>query len=61
MNACTQADLGRHHGLETAGSCRRRAEEALADLAVRDTIVKKADGGRRPKAIRGIPDKISSE
>jgi hypothetical protein len=30
---------------------------ALADLQDRGRIVRKADGGRRPKAIRGISDK----
>lgn len=41
-----------------AGFVLRRAEEAFADLAVRDGIVRKADGGRRPKAIREIPGQL---
>jgi hypothetical protein len=32
----------------------------LADLPVGDILVRKADGGRRPKAIREIPAKGNS-
>jgi len=32
----------------------RRADNALADLAIGDKLVRKADGGRRPKSIRAI-------
>jgi hypothetical protein len=45
----------RQLGLEATERPRRRAENALADLAVGDRIVRKADGGRRPKSIWEIP------
>jgi hypothetical protein len=32
-------------------------KECLADLAIGDRIVRKADGGCRPKVIREIPEK----
>ena len=47
--------FGQRHGLATAGYPLHRAERMLADLAIGDRLVRKADGGRRPKAIREIP------
>ena len=43
------------YGPEKAGYPRRRAGRVLADHAVGDRIVRKADGGRRPNVIREIP------
>ena len=42
-------------GLETARSSRHRAEDVLAGLELGGSIVNEADGGRRPKTIRGNP------
>jgi len=47
--------FGLHHGMATAGYPLRRAERMLAGLAIGDRLVTKADGSRRPIAIRGIP------
>jgi hypothetical protein len=33
-----------------------RADEVLADLGIGVRIARKADGGRRPKSIREIPE-----
>ena len=43
-------------GPATAGLPRHRGEEVFADLAIGSRIVQKVDGGRRPEAIREIPD-----
>ena len=51
--------FGRHHGSETARSPLHPAEEVLADVGIGDRIVRKADGGRRPKTIWEIPVKRS--
>ena len=46
--------FGRHHAPATARSPFHPAEEALADAGIGDRIVRRADGGRRPKSIREI-------
>jgi hypothetical protein len=43
-------------GLKVRGYPLRPVENSLAGLAIGDIFVRKADGGRRPKAIREIPD-----
>ena len=46
-----------HHGPETTRSPVHPAGEVHADVGAGDRIVRKADGGRRPKTIREIPSK----
>ena len=40
------------------GAISHRAEEVLADLSIGDRLVRKADSGRRPEAIREIPGRM---
>ena len=47
--------LGLHHGPMAGGCSFPGTRKVLAGLPDRDRIIEKADGGRRPKAIRGIP------
>lgn len=44
-------------GSRCLGRFLRRAENAIANLAIGDIVVRKADGGRRPKAVGEIPGK----
>jgi len=53
--------FGPHHRLATAGYPLRRAERMLADLAIGDRLVRKADGGRRPNVIRQIPGNLPAD
>ena len=55
MNAPTQGVLGGIMAWQPPGTPSTEQIRMLADLAISDRLVRKADGGRRPKAIRGIP------
>ena len=52
-NACRQTrHSGRHPDPKTPGSSLNRSRRMVADPTIADRIVRKADGGRRPEAIR---------
>ncbi len=48
--------FGHHAGPAPAGYPLHQAGKVLPDVAISGRIVRKADGGRRPKAIWEIPD-----